>query len=198
MSRAKTAKRIQIKRITVVWWTAASVVVALWMFVLGVWVGQGGLSGIFEKENLPGWAKGLWRTKGSAPKVRPRLLKPKLDYYDRLQKGRPKPAPAPDKKTVVKPPPRPKPKPPAKPAVRTGAYTIQLASVATAEQAESVRKRFAKQGLTAYVVRVKLPGLGVRYRVRAGNFRTLAAARASAAKLRRRGVGSVLVVRLGN
>jgi len=55
-------------------------------------------------------------------------------------------------------------------------YTIQVASVPTEAEAQTVVKGIRARGLEAYWVRAQVPGKGTRYRVRIGRFPTKAQA----------------------
>ena len=66
-------------------------------------------------------------------------------------------------------------------------YTIQIASVATEAEARAILAGLRLRGIAAYSVRAEVPGLGLRYRVRYGRFRTAALARSEAEREVRRG-----------
>lgn len=59
-------------------------------------------------------------------------------------------------------------------------YTIQIASVVSEEEARGLLKMMRAKGIAAYAVRAEVPGLGLRYRIRYGRFRTSALARSEA------------------
>lgn len=59
-------------------------------------------------------------------------------------------------------------------------YTIQVASVITVGEARSWLDELKRKGIAAYTVQVDIPGLGIRYRIRYGRFRTAALAKAAA------------------
>lgn len=75
-------------------------------------------------------------------------------------------------------------------------YTIQIASVATEDEARATLVLLRQKGIAAYSVRAELPGLGRRYRIRYGRFQTAALAQKEAAAAVRRGTyGDYVVVR---
>ncbi|MFN7621566.1 MAG: SPOR domain-containing protein, partial [Acidobacteriota bacterium] len=55
-------------------------------------------------------------------------------------------------------------------------YTIQIASVVSEEEARGLLRMMRAKGIAAYAVRAEVPGLGLRYRIRYGRFRTSALA----------------------
>ncbi|MEY3283011.1 MAG: hypothetical protein RIR86_1024, partial [Acidobacteriota bacterium] len=59
-------------------------------------------------------------------------------------------------------------------------YTIQIASVVSEEEARGLLRMMRAKGVAAYAVRAEVPGLGLRYRIRYGRFRTSALARGEA------------------
>lgn len=61
-------------------------------------------------------------------------------------------------------------------------YTIQVASVATEAEARVILSALRGRGIAAYVVRADVPGVGLRYRVRYGRFRTASLARSEAVR----------------
>lgn len=66
-------------------------------------------------------------------------------------------------------------------------YTIQVASVATDAEARGILSALRGRGIAAYAIRAEVPGLGLRYRVRYGRFRTAILARSEAEREVRRG-----------
>ena len=66
--------------------------------------------------------------------------------------------------------------------VKTG-YTVQVASYEQKNEADDLKTRLEKQGLSARVVETKVPGKGVRYRVRVGRGMEQDGAQQLAAKL---------------
>lgn len=73
-------------------------------------------------------------------------------------------------------------------------YTIQLASVTSPDDAWRLVDRLEAAGLGAYVVKVSLPGIGVRYRIRYGRYRTAIEARNDAEKVLKSGIIENVVV----
>jgi photosystem II stability/assembly factor-like uncharacterized protein len=67
-------------------------------------------------------------------------------------------------------------------------YTIQVASVATVAEARQWLEDLKRKGIAAYTVQVAVPGLGMRYRIRYGRFRTAQLAKAAAEREVGRGV----------
>ncbi len=61
-------------------------------------------------------------------------------------------------------------------------YTVQVASVSSAADAWAAVDRMQAAGLAGYVIRVIIPGVGTRYRIRYGSFRTAAEARTAGEK----------------
>ena len=88
--------------------------------------------------------------------------------------------------TAEEPPPPP---PPAPRVVREpdtsphGFYTIQLSSWRTREKAESQASHYREMGLEAYVQEAEIPGMGIWFRVRVGNYPALSEAQEAAAAL---------------
>ena len=73
-------------------------------------------------------------------------------------------------------------------------YTIQVASLPTAEEARELVGRLKTAGIEAYIVRVTLPGMGMRYRVRHGRFKSSEEARVVAERAVKRGVIATYIV----
>jgi photosystem II stability/assembly factor-like uncharacterized protein len=59
-------------------------------------------------------------------------------------------------------------------------YTIQIASVVSEEEARGLLSLLRTRGIAAYAVRAEVKGLGLRYRIRYGRFRTPVLARSEA------------------
>ncbi|MBO0800278.1 MAG: CHAT domain-containing protein, partial [Blastocatellia bacterium] len=70
------------------------------------------------------------------------------------------------------------------------AYTVQFAAEPTLESAQERAKNLRMMGLEAQIVKSKVKGKGVYYRIRAGNYATQAEAQNYGADLRGRGVVS--------
>jgi cell division septation protein DedD len=173
----------------------------LWAFVLGILVGQGSIMSPKQvaslKESLTSLpVVGGW-FKEDAPPPAQEADQPQLSFYrelERTQGKNPKPdtptKPAkPAKQTklpgqAAQPTPKPDPvatsaKPPDK-----GAFVVQVASFKKKNQADDMAQRLIKAGQSAYVRQVKLPEVGVRYRVRIGPFPDHETAKAAAGRLR--------------
>jgi DedD protein len=100
---------------------------------------------------------------GSLPKVVPKAAAPK-------------PAPAPKPAVALKTPVAPKPSaiakpapavaPPVDPAKAKGKYTLQLSTFATSSDADAYVQRYPG----AFVIAADVPGKGMVYRVRLGNY----------------------------
>jgi cell division septation protein DedD len=69
-------------------------------------------------------------------------------------------------------------------------YTVQVASCNLKKEAEEIKTSLDRKGLPAYVVESKVPGKGVRYRVRLGSRLDLETANKIAAKA---GNGAILI-----
>jgi CHAT domain-containing protein/Tfp pilus assembly protein PilF len=68
------------------------------------------------------------------------------------------------------------------------AYTVQLEATPALETAQERAKRLRELGVDAYIVKNKVKGKGILFRVRAGNFPTQAEAQKYGAQLQRNGV----------
>ncbi len=121
------------------------------------------------------------------------------------------------KKKPVKPSPRPKPAatPPAPQPVKKQAaapapvkkaasprataptpakpYTIQVASVRDRAGADKIVRNLNQKGVSAYRIRADIPGKGVWYRVRVGGYTTLAQAKSSLARLKKKAVTGFVI-----
>ncbi len=64
-------------------------------------------------------------------------------------------------------------------------FTIQVASLKKPEAADRVVKKLMKKGYHAYITSAKIPGKGIWYRVRIGDFKTKAEARSTLNKLKK-------------
>ena len=69
-------------------------------------------------------------------------------------------------------------------------YTVQFAAAPTREEAEEKVSELKAKSVIAYIVKGSVPGKGVFYRVRAGNFPTQSDAKKYGATLQQRGVVS--------
>ena len=99
--------------------------------------------------------------------------------------ARPSPAaPSPQKKKAA---------PGVKKKVSGSIYTVQVAAVKTAGDADRLVARLKKQGFSAYRVIGKVPGKGIWYRVRVGKYASKSEARRTLEKLQRKGLKPILV-----
>jgi cell division protein FtsN len=108
-----------------------------------------------------------------------------------------------DRKNIgKKPPPKKKPtKPPQKPSsaskskirpsVKT--YTVQAASVKSARDADRLVAELKKTGFQAYRAIGKVPGKGIWYRVRVGEYQSKASARRTLNKLKKAGLKPIVI-----
>jgi len=78
-----------------------------------------------------------------------------------------------------------------RPAVKT--YTIQAASVKDAKDADRLVSELKKKGFYAYRAIGKVPGKGIWYRVRVGDFKSRASARNTLNKLKKAGLKPIVV-----
>jgi hypothetical protein len=194
-----------------------AVLLAVWMFVLGVWVGQGGLAWLIEPEPKPLSLARLLRG-GQPPAARPpspaavkptpppAARKPVPSPPPRPPAAAPAPAPrpapakpkaaarpAPAKPKTPSRPARPRPAPPRKtppakkPAPRT--ERPQAVVVASVTSLEAARRLAARwRKLGVAVLWVKAEVSGrVRYRLRTVKTYTFAEARKAMARLRKLG-----------
>ncbi len=159
-----------------------SAVVACMLFVLGVMVGKRIESrGQADAPMLQDPLTALDRAR--QPPLGVAAPEPQLTFTSTLATVPPKtrtalahlPAPAFAKTPVVRPaaPPRPvaaakpvAPAPPADPAKTKGKFTLQLSTFTTAAEADAFAGRYPG----AFVISANVPGKGMTYRVRYGNF----------------------------
>ena len=101
-----------------------------------------------------------------------------------------------------KEPPKKKPsKPPQKPAMASKkknrptikTYTIQAASVKNVRDADRLVAQLKKTGFHAYRAIGKVPGRGIWYRIRVGEYKSRASARNTLNKLRKTGLKPIVV-----
>jgi cell division protein FtsN len=104
--------------------------------------------------------------------------------------------------TEKKPPPAKKPtKPPQKPSIASKSkawpavktYTIQAASLKNARDADRLVAKLKKTGFHAYRAIGKVPGKGIWYRVRVGEYQSRASARRTLNKLKKAGLKPILI-----
>ena len=94
-------------------------------------------------------------------------------------------------------PPKPSRKPPvdskgkARPSVK--AYTIQVASVKKAQDADRLVADLKKKGFRAYRAIGKIPGRGIWYRVRVGDYNSKASAGRTLNKLKKTGLKPIVI-----
>lgn len=67
-------------------------------------------------------------------------------------------------------------------------WTTQIASFSMQDEADGKVSELKAQGVAAYWIKSKVPGAGVRYRVRIGRFASRSAAQAQGEQLRKRGL----------
>jgi cell division protein FtsN len=81
----------------------------------------------------------------------------------------------PEKKEAVKstPPPTTKDKEPREALVEADLYFVQIASFTEKETAETLKDRLTQKGYKVQVIAVQLEGIGLRYRVRLGGYKSL-------------------------
>ena len=103
----------------------------------------------------------------------------------------------PKAKTPEKESAKPSQKPPIasinnpRPAVK--AYTIQAASVKNARDADRLVAKLKKKGFQSYRAIGKIPGKGIWYRVRVGEYKSRASARSTLNKLKKAGLKPIVV-----
>ena len=99
----------------------------------------------------------------------------------------------PPKKKPVKPPQKPSiaSKNKTRPSVKT--YTIQAASVKNARDADRLVAQLKKTGFNAYRAIGKVPGKGIWYRIRVGEYKNRASAQHTLSKLRKAGLKPIVV-----
>jgi CHAT domain-containing protein len=76
----------------------------------------------------------------------------------------------------------------AQPPVVQGGFTIQIYSVSSEPEAKAITQQLQTRGVAAYWLRSEVPGQGVRYRVRVGQFKTRAEAKAQGERWRWQGL----------
>jgi len=155
-----------------------------WAFVLGVLVGQGVLA-TPEQIHWLKHASGLDVVFDSPAAKPPRddLTKVQLSFYDSLSGDKPGPgghAPAPAA--------TPAPKKVAAQAddQAGGDYSVQVASFKDKPQAQELAARLSGGGHPSFIVEAQVSGLGPRYRVRVGPFKTKQDAQTAADSIRER------------
>jgi outer membrane biosynthesis protein TonB len=182
-----------------------AILLAVWMFVLGVWVGQGGLAWLIEPEPKP---ISLARLLGGgqpppAPPPAPSRPSPSPPSAPSppaaVKPGpgpTPSPAPRPPTPSPAKPGPPPPPaspptppttSPPLPPPSRVERpQAVVVASVTSLEAARRLAARWRKLGVAVLWVRSEVSGR-VRYRVRTVKTYSFAEARKAMEQLRKLG-----------
>jgi len=112
--------------------------------------------------------------------------KPKapIEIEDKPEPPKTEPAKPPQKEPVAA---KSKPEPSGK------SYTIQAASVRNAKDADRLVAALKKQGYPAYRMIGKIPGKGIWYRVRIGEYKSKDDARGTLEKLKKSGIQPILV-----
>ncbi len=162
-------------------WLLLCGLLVCWAFVLGVLVGQGALFSREQRQWLRKQAQrlpvvGAWLGPRRRP-APPRLTRPHLTYYQGLTGKEPSPAP------VARPMPQPPSKPPSG-RRGTGAYSVQVASFSSREQAENLALKLQAAGHPAYVLPARLAQGVLRFRVRVGSYGSRAQAQQVARRMR--------------
>lgn len=220
MAKKKKDAVIHISRRGVFIWSTLILFIAGWMFVLGILVGRGSAPMDLDAGKLEQELKTL--KAAMAKKAQAQVdahtgtgsaETPELGFYKALKenRGRPKmkmppkkqakaaPAPKPVKPAQVAAKPKPAPKPVAqkspstKPTRAKGRFTVQVAAVRDAGNAESLVNDLRKQGYAAYQVRVAVPGKGAWHRVRVGAYDNRAAADQMTKKLKAQKINAMVV-----
>ncbi len=209
-----------LSRGAIIGWSCFIFFVCAWMFVIGVLVGRGtapvkfDIAGIQKKleasqEDLKNKEKS--RSQGKSGIVKD---KTKLDFYEALRDNRK------DTQIAKKKPPltiggeakkkiikkaeptesgagKPSQKPPiaskskTRPPVTT--YTIQVASLKNARDADRLVAELKKKGFHAQRVIGKIPGKGIWYRIRIGDYKSMTSARYTLNKLKKAGLKPIVV-----
>jgi DedD protein len=194
-----------------------------WMFILGVLVGRGTAPVKFDIAAIEKKLTDATKTDSTAPSEMPAPKddltvkdKTKLDFYEALKENRedvkapalqpPKAAEDKVEKTGSQ---KPEPIPPEKEVkqdkekiaavVKTNTagptYTIQAASVRDSRDADRLVEKLKKAGYPAYRVMGKIPGKGVWFRIRIGEYRSKSEALGTLNKLKKDGLKPILVLR---
>lgn len=208
MAKRTKAKKVQLSRRAALWYVTTGILLSLWMFILGVWVGQGGLSWLIQAEEKPiSLAQLLSRGRPpvAPPPARPaatRTAPPPPSQVTTRPQPATKPLVKPPVKPPVKPTPGPKPAPPPPPPpVKTPSrpdarylkpHVVIVASVADPEQARQLVARWRKLGVRLLSVRSEVSGRS-RYRLRTLKTYTFAEAKKARERLLKLGrqVGAV-------
>ena len=189
---------------------------SVWMFVLGIWVGRGTAPVTFDTKAL---IKELAELKETLIKQEHNSYQSDssekhgskgLDFYEALKKTEnlnddrkktnllQKKRSAQKKAPVEKKKWTPKKKEPLKSVVsekNNKKYTIQVASLKDAESADNMVSDLKKKGYLAYKSLAKVPGKGIWYRVRIGDFNNDKEAAAILGKLKKDNMSAIVVLR---
>ena len=101
-----------------------------------------------------------------------------------------KPSPKPAKKTPAKAA-KPAPKPAAKPA--PGHFTLQVSSLGDQGDADAFAQKLRAAGYKPQIIRSEVPGKGIFYRVRVGDYATRQAADQARAEYEKKQHANVIV-----
>ncbi len=178
----------------------------LWMFVLGFYFGQKVVGSRVKKMASPVSKEALTAKKEKVAPPPPVFeeVKPPPLVGEPQEKVAAKPEPmaperpqtAPEKTKTAKPAAEPSPpkkrettKPkitPKKSLKKQVFYTVQVASLRSAQEAEKFVRYLREKGYEAFVRRVTLPQKGTWYRVYVGRFPTISQARSFGEKLKQK------------
>ncbi|MBU0513933.1 MAG: SPOR domain-containing protein [Proteobacteria bacterium] len=201
MAKRPNEKKVQLSRRAALWYVTTGIMLSLWMFILGVWVGQGGLSWLIQAEEKP-TSLALLLSRGRPPVAPPPATPPATRTIQSP------PAPKPAAKPPVKPIPGPKPgpstpspQPPPPPKARPvpppdhkdkKPHVVIVASVAGPDQARKLVARWKKLGVRLLSVKSEVSGRP-RYRLRTIKTYTFAEAKKARDRLKKLGrkIGAV-------
>lgn len=178
----------------------------LWVFVLGFYFGQKVVGSRVKKMASPASKEALTAKKEKVsppPPVFEEVKPPPLVGEPQEKVATPKPEPmapkrpqtAPERPKTAKPaePARPKKGETARPKItpkkspkKQVFYTVQVASLRSAQEAEKFVRYLREKGYEAFVRRVTLPQKGTWYRVYVGRFPTISQARSFGEKLKQK------------
>ncbi len=144
--------------------------IAIWMFILGIFVGRGALSVIFTSEKKYDTAELLVFENEKEEKSH--VKQEELGFYEDLKV-------APEKTSETNPP-------------CGKMFTIQVASFKNRNDAESLIKKLEKKGFGAYKTAESIQGKGVWHRVRIGSFCSGKEATKTIAKLKKEKLSPML------
>jgi cell division septation protein DedD len=119
----------------------------VWAFILGILVGKG-----YRPENaIPEIAQIMPEKQQVEPK-QPRVLKAEeLDYYDRLKKSKPQPAPPKAQTTRPVPPIQTRRQAPPAPTQQRFAYIYQAAAFQSQADAIRFQQQIIRRGIPAFI-----------------------------------------------